>query len=470
MSFRRAAETSPEFRDAFVWVGDLLGVNLDPQSAVPYWQRAVDLDPSDRAAQQSLTLARNQSAFGIEAFEAYQRGVAQYTAGEVAAARSAFGAATRSNPRYADAWGWLGRIALEAGEFAAAASAYDRARQFAPENSAYAAQYALAAQSQAQLEAAARAEAERQAQLEREAEAARAEAERRAAEAAARAAAEQAAAEQAAAEAAAEAEAAAAAPPPAPEPTEPVAAEPETPEPVAAAPTEPEPTAEPSPPGDPAAEPEPEPPLAQTPEPSTPPDAPTETPAAAAPSTPGPAPEANAAPAPPRSAEPVTLLELSHTHRASGDAGSGAYSFFQIPALLGGDLRSPVDYASGTVFQRLEVLGKPSDAGVQYQLCLVPDDEIAVRPACSRESFSFSQPGVYESSEPLSDFAGYGSIDWSKGLVNAMLVLKDAEGRPLDNSYFLSEADAPLDLSRYYPMLVRYEAVIVPPGGSFQGW
>ena len=397
LAFRQATELSSEFREAFLWAGRTSLELRRPQEAQVYYQRAVALDPSDGRAQQNLTLARNQSQWGIEAYAAYQRGVGAFAAGNVDGAQQAFEDATEANSRYSDAWAWLGRIARERQDLEAALQFYDRARSLAPGEASYAAQYQAIADELAQTEAAQRAQEE---------------AARQAAEAAEQAAREEAAREEAARQAALQAE---------------------------------------------QAEPEPE-----VPDEATPPPADAE--ANTAP-TPNP-PVLSALPA----AEPIDLLAVEHVHRSGGSASGGAYSFFAVPSRLSEDLLSPVNYAGGTVFQRLEVRSKPSDAPVQYQLCLVPDDEIVVRPACSTEVLEFSAPGVYETRQALSSFSEYDSIDWSRGLINVMLVLKDEQGQPLDNTYLVGRSEADIDLSRYYPMSVRYEAVLVPTGATFQGW
>jgi tetratricopeptide (TPR) repeat protein len=207
----------------------------------------------------------------------------------------------------------------------------------------------------------------------------------------------------------------------------------------------------------PSAAPEPEP----APEPPTAVSAPA---AAPEPSAPEPAPSVAAAP---RSGTQVKLLKVDYTHTSEND-GTGAYSFFGVPGTLGSSLTAPVNYADGTVYQRLEVLSKPSDTPVQYQLCLVPKD-ISTSPACSNAKLSFSGPGVYENSQPLSSFLNYNRVNWNNGIDNVMLVVKDGEGRPIDSAYFTQSGDS-LDLNSYFPMNVRFEAVIVAPGESFQGW
>lgn len=425
-AFERATRANPDFREAFVRAGRTAQALDRPQAAVGFWQRAVRLDPQDREAQQALTLTQNQGRYGAQAYSAYQRGTAQYAQGQLAAARISFQQAVDANSRYGDAWGWLGRIAAEQDEVSEAVDFYDRARVLEPTNSAYTQGYEQAsAQLEAQAEAerleAERIEAERLAEQQAaEAEAARLEEERLAAERAAQA--EEAQAEAQATTAETEQEGTATSPE-----TSTETATPET----------------------------------ATPEPSTSPLT-AEVPRNPEP-TPSPTPQPRVT-----SAAPVDLLTTTYTHQDDRRTGSAAYSFFSAPDSLG-SFTAPVDYASGTVHQRLEVLSKPSAEPVRYQLCLVPKN-ISVRPACSNAELSFSGTGVYESTQPLSSFSNYSGIDWESGIDDVMLVVKDGEGRPVDDAYYVSQRGETLDLDDYFPMQVSFEAVLVPPGADFQGW
>ena len=418
-AFEQATRANPDFLEAFVRAGRTAQVLNRPQVAAGFWQRAVRLDPQDREAQQALTLTQNQGRYGTQAYNAYQRGTALYAQGQVTAARASFQQAVDANSRYGDAWGWLGRIAAEQGQVSAAAEFYDQARVLEPTNSTYAQGYQ---QASAQLEAQAEAERLEAERLEAERLEAERLAEQQAAEAEATRLAEQQAAE--AVEQAAEQESADTA-------TETAA---ETGTGANATDTE-------------AA-------VSETPTSLT-----AEVPA---PKTPAP-------PQPQRaSAVPVDLLATTHTHQSGRLTGSGAYSFFAAPSGLG-SLTAPVDYASGTVHQRLEVLSKPSDEPVRYQLCLVPKN-ISVKPACSTSELSFSDTGVYENTQPLSSFSNYSSVDWESGIDDVMLVVKDDQGRPVDAAYFVGQGSETLNLEDYFPMQVNFAVVLVPPGISFQGW
>ncbi|HEX7021553.1 MAG TPA: tetratricopeptide repeat protein, partial [Trueperaceae bacterium] len=251
-----------------------------------------------------------------------------------------------------------------------------------------------------------------------------------------------------------QARAAAAAPdlpaPPEPAPSREAAARPtaERNQPVVAVPVDaqavaavprPEPTPEPTPQPRPAPEPEP------TPQPAAP-----ARPAAAGP--------------------PLVLLDVDYTHQSASAGEGGAFVFFDLPDDLPVDFRQPVDYAGGMVYQRLEVTAKPSDAPVLYQLCLIPNDNLNVKPACSsKNALRFQAPGVYQHSAPLASFSGFGDIDWNRGLREAMLILNDADGRPVDQRYAMAGQEGP-DPTLYYPMEVHYTVVLVPKGGRFAGW
>jgi tetratricopeptide (TPR) repeat protein len=462
-AFRRATQANENFKDAFIYAGRAsLELGLS-EEAVGYWQRALQLDPNNTEARDSLALAEGQSRYGAGAFNAFQQGVALYEQGRRDEARQSFLSAVSQNSRYEEAWAYLGQIANEQQDYQGAITYYTSALSLSPANNQYTAaiaqaqavldqreaeaarlaeerarreeearQAALLAQQQEaerQAEIARQEEAARQAQTEaerleagRQAEAARQEAARLEAERleaerleaerleaerleaerleAERLEAERLAQEQAAAEQAAQ-EAAAATP----EPTEASVAggsEPQVTEPTS-----------------------------------------------------------------PSVGGPVVLLDITYTHKKPDEGGSGAFSFFKSPPSLSGDISN---FASGTVYQRVEVLSKPSDRPVNYQICLVNGDDISVGPACSAlGNLTFSGPGTYEAEQAVTSFSNYGSLNWERGLTEVMLVLKDEDGNSLDNRYSYASPEE-LDLDQYYPMEVRYTAILVPEGSSFPGW
>ena len=168
--------------------------------------------------------------------------------------------------------------------------------------------------------------------------------------------------------------------------------------------------------------------------------------------------------------EPLTLLGATFTHYGDESRQEAAFSFFETKESLTFDFRNPANYARGTLYQRLEVLSKPSDEVVQYQVCLVPADDITVAPACSNPAeLTFTGRGTYQASQPLTSLSNYSKVDWSKGVESVLLVLRDDNGNPVSSSY-LYKSKPTLDFSAFYPMSVNYSAVIVPEGAVFTGW
>ena len=205
---------------------------------------------------------------------------------------------------------------------------------------------------------------------------------------------------------------------------------------------------------------EPTPPVVAPPTPTPPTPAPALPVQAAAPA-PKPAPESSGGPA-------LVLLDVTRTFGTASTADNGAVSFFKSASNLSQNLKAPVNYAGGTLYQRAEVLEKPGGDPVHLQVCLVPNDDISVKPTCSDAStLSFSSTGPVEDEQSLTSFTQYDAVDWSRGVSNLMVIVKDANGNPIDPGYAdFSEAD----LARYYPLKIRYSAVLVPAGGRFPGW
>ncbi|HZJ08679.1 MAG TPA: hypothetical protein VFD39_03200, partial [Trueperaceae bacterium] len=167
----------------------------------------------------------------------------------------------------------------------------------------------------------------------------------------------------------------------------------------------------------------------------------------------------------------IELLDTTLTARAADAGGEGAFNFLDAPAAVIGNLDEPYDYSQGTLHVRVEVLDKPTDDPILMQICLVPDDLITVSPACSEASrVRLDKEGVVTASQNVGALEGAGAIDWSQGMSQLLVVLRDTEGRPLDSRYAFDENGAPLNVEAYYPLNLRVRAALVPAGGAFVGW
>ncbi|CAG1001596.1 hypothetical protein METP3_03357 [Methanosarcinales archaeon] len=192
---------------------------------------------------------------------------------------------------------------------------------------------------------------------------------------------------------------------------------------------------------------------------------------------------------PPTSNKQLVLLDVTHTHSTtitmvklsrtdvSGKiytkSGQGFSKFNFAPGFPTGSLISPVNYAAGTLYQRIQVLTKPSNYPVQYQICVFQDQIISSKHVCSSSSkLAFTGKGTYYASQSMTSMFQYSNINWGRELLVAMTVVKDRNGNPVDNTYsqFVGKWSGSPDLSLYYPMNVRYTAIIVPPGGGQPIW
>lgn len=199
--------------------------------------------------------------------------------------------------------------------------------------------------------------------------------------------------------------------------------------------------------------------------------------------TPPPEPEPQPTPQPPVVAEPepapvaapagpaLSLLDTTLSPRAPAAGGEGAFTFLAAPAAAVGNLDEPFDYGAGTLHLRVEVVEKPTSDPVLLQLCLVPDDLITVAPACSSAAnLRLTGPGVVTATQSVTGMEGSAAVDWSQGMSQMIVVLRDTNGLPLDPRYATDESGRPLDVSFYYPLTLRINAVLIPAGGAFGGW
>jgi hypothetical protein len=167
----------------------------------------------------------------------------------------------------------------------------------------------------------------------------------------------------------------------------------------------------------------------------------------------------------------LALLDTTLTPVAPEAGGEGAFTFMPAPAAAVGNLDAPYDYGQGTLYLQVEVLDRPTDDPVFMQLCLVPDDLITVSPACSEASrVQLPSSGVVNASQSVSGLEGAAGVDWSQGMAQLIVVLRDTDGRPLDSRYALDVNGRPLDVSAFYPMSIRVRAALVPQGSTFDGW
>jgi len=136
--FVAAANANPAFVDAWVWAARSLQEGGRAAESVPYWERVLELEPGDERAAWFLRRARLATERGDVAGPAYFGALSASEAGDAERARRLLEEAVAAEPDFAEAWGFLGRVAFQQGRYEAASEAYGRAAALAPGVTEYA--------------------------------------------------------------------------------------------------------------------------------------------------------------------------------------------------------------------------------------------------------------------------------------------------------------------------------------------
>ena len=135
--FDAAARFNPAFKDALVWTARSLQELGQTDKALVAWRSVLKLDPEDKRAGYFLNLAEQQLAYGGVAGRAFIQGVEQFEVANLSEAETLFQEAVETNPAFVEAWAWLGRTHFTSADYAAAAVAYEKAAELAPDNDDY---------------------------------------------------------------------------------------------------------------------------------------------------------------------------------------------------------------------------------------------------------------------------------------------------------------------------------------------
>ncbi len=166
---------------------------------------------------------------------------------------------------------------------------------------------------------------------------------------------------------------------------------------------------------------------------------------------------------PPAQLDQFVLLDALYTHTTQ----TKGFSYFPIPPDVPENWKSPVNFYEGAIHIRLEVISKPSDRPVNYQICVFQDRHSSDKHACDHTR-TFTGPGVHEWKSSPGSLWQSKVIDWSRKLLDTMLVVKDKRGNPVDDRYgFGGKWDGSPDFSLYFPMTVRFTAVVVARGAAY---
>jgi hypothetical protein len=123
------------------------------------------------------------------------------------------------------------------------------------------------------------------------------------------------------------------------------------------------------------------------------------------------------------------------------------------------DFTQPVDYRHGTVHIRTEVIDKPAGGETtQWSICYIPYVGVGPGYGCTY-SGTYATTGVYERDESMTEFWQNDAIDWTQGIREIHLVMKDADGA---NGHAHRRTDA----EKFFPTRVRITLTQVARGST----
>lgn len=134
VQFDLAQQNAPGWLEAKRWFGRVALEVGQPQPALQAWQAVVASKQATNGDKYYLQLAQLGVKHGMGAARSYLAGIEAHGASKPEIARAHFAEATAAAPDFAQAWYWLGRMAFEAKDFAAAIQAYGRVVELEPGN------------------------------------------------------------------------------------------------------------------------------------------------------------------------------------------------------------------------------------------------------------------------------------------------------------------------------------------------
>ncbi|HET6333832.1 MAG TPA: hypothetical protein VFG30_11510 [Polyangiales bacterium] len=148
-------------------------------------------------------------------------------------------------------------------------------------------------------------------------------------------------------------------------------------------------------------------------------------------------------------AEQFVLLDLTYEATSANTMDS---HFRATPAAnIPKNLKTPIDYASGTAYVRFEVLAKPSAAKTLYNICFDNPSNYA----CLPYPPAYTATSVNNFNAPFSAFWQGDLVDWSMGIAGVQLVIKDEKEVKVQGN------------AMFYPYKTHITITLVSPGSTY---
>lgn len=134
-----------------------------------------------------------------------------------------------------------------------------------------------------------------------------------------------------------------------------------------------------------------------------------------------------------------------------------------------GNWKTPVNFAQGTLYFRVEIRRQPQPQPMQLQFC-VWQDKFALENCGPRQSLTGNAGTVVTWSKEVGKMwkKGGRSIDWSRARMRYGIAIKNRAGLPVSSVKGWNwNGENP---ALWYPMDMRFTVVVVAKGATFGGW
>ena len=134
-----------------------------------------------------------------------------------------------------------------------------------------------------------------------------------------------------------------------------------------------------------------------------------------------------------------------------------------------GNWKTPVNFAEGTLYFRVEIRRQPQPQPMQLQFC-VWQDKFALENCGPRQSLTGNAGTVVTWSKEVNKMwkKGGRSIDWSRARMRYGIAIKNRVGLPVSSVKGWNwNGENP---ALWYPMDMRFTVVVVAKGATFGGW
>jgi len=132
--FLNSIREYPDLIDSNYWAARVFYEIDDLENSFFYWERVLELDPNYPRAQYFYDRVKASMEYGKEAYNWYEQGYNYYEGRNYERAINSYREAIRLNPRFVDAYYWLGRVYFEMGNYNQAIQNYRRVLELDPDN------------------------------------------------------------------------------------------------------------------------------------------------------------------------------------------------------------------------------------------------------------------------------------------------------------------------------------------------